>query len=266
MNNQKLNYGNWISKKIMGVFLIITIILLVISILFFPLYTNGPFWFLIVKVILRIASGVILVITLYLIYVNYQFSKNDNLLRHKLWDIVINKLSWYGQGKALDIGTGNGVLAIKLANKYPRAKIIGVDYWGKSWDHSKKICEKNAFIEKVDDRIIFQKVTAAHLPFNDEEFDAVVSNFVFHEVRDIKNKREVILEAFRVIRKGGFFSFQDIFSWKTIYGDLRELLDTIRGWGIENVQFANSCDLVKIPKLLRIPLMLGKSGIIYGKK
>jgi len=128
--------------------------------------------------------------------------------------------------------------------------VLGIDYWGKSWDYSKKISEKNSSIEGVDDRIIFQKGTAAHLPFNDEEFDAAVSNFVFHEVRDAKNKREVIREALRVIRKGGVFSFQDIFPWKRIYGDLEDLLETIRGWGVESVQFVNSCDLVKIPKLL----------------
>ena len=36
---------------------------------------------------------------------------------------------------------------------------------------------------------------AAHLEFPDESFDAVVSNFVFHEVRSEKDKRRVVQEA-----------------------------------------------------------------------
>jgi len=37
------------------------------------------------------------------------------------------------------------------------------------------------------DRTKFQKADASDLPFNNEEFDAIVSNFVFHEVRSVKD-------------------------------------------------------------------------------
>lgn len=104
------------------------------------------------------------------------------------------------------------------------------------------------------------------MPFDDGKFDAAVSNFVFHEVRDIKDKRKVIQEALRAVRKGGVFSFQDLFPNKMIYGELEDLLEAISSWGTEEVHFTNTANLVEIPRLLRVPWMLGKIGVIYGKK
>lgn len=128
------------------------------------------------------------------------------------------------------------------------------------------MCEKNAVIERVSDRATFQKASVASLPFNEGQFDAAVSNFVFHEVKDVKDKRELIQKSLRVVQKGGAFSFQDLFLIEKFYGKVDDLLKVISSWNIEEVHFTNTSKLVKIPLLLRLPRMLGKIGIIYGKK
>jgi ubiquinone/menaquinone biosynthesis C-methylase UbiE len=46
------------------------------------------------------------------------------------------------------------------------------------------------------------------LPFADEHFDAVVSNFVFHEVKDVKDKRAVIKEALRVLKWANWYNLR----------------------------------------------------------
>ncbi len=51
------------------------------------------------------------------------------------------------QGHALDIGTGNGALAIRLAQKWPKAAVVSLNYWGASWDYSQQMCERNGAIE-----------------------------------------------------------------------------------------------------------------------
>jgi ubiquinone/menaquinone biosynthesis C-methylase UbiE len=134
------------------------------------------------------------------------------------------------------------------------------------WDYSKSICERNAASERVADRVTFQKASASALPFEDESFDAAVSNLVFHEVSDAKNKRDVIKEALRVVKKGGKFAFQDLFLVKRVYGEVDDLLETIKSWGIENVKFLNTSDSDFIPKALRLPFMVGTIGILYGEK
>jgi hypothetical protein len=51
-------------------------------------------------------------------------------------------------------------------------------------------------------------------------------------------------------------------SAKLIYGSIA----MIRSWGIREVAFADTSDSEFILKALRLPFMLGRIGIIYGKK
>jgi len=157
-------------------------------------------------------------------------------------------------------------LAIELAKRYPSAHVTGIDYWGGMWEYSKAVCERNAEIEGVAARMNFQKASAAALPFEDEHFDAAVSNLVFHEVGDVNDKRELIREALRVVKRGGAFAFQDLFLLKRRFGEVDDLVAMIKSWGIKEVVFASTSDSEFIPKALRLPFMVGRIGIIYGKK
>jgi len=118
----------------------------------------------------------------------------------------------------------------------------------------------------VIDRITFRQASASKLPFEDGAFDAVVSNLTFHEVGDAKDKREVIHEALRVLRKGGKFTFQDLFLMKRYYGLPGDLVNAIIGWEISDVEFIDMHDERLIPRVLKLPFMVGTMGIIRGKK
>jgi ubiquinone/menaquinone biosynthesis C-methylase UbiE len=205
-------------------------------------------------------------VSMYFVYARYQFSPRGGNVQNQIWELVLSNFAWNGEGQALDIGCGNAPLTIKLARKYPRARIIGIDYWGKKWEYSKSICEKNAGIEGVEKRVSFQKASAAQLPFKDEYFDAAVSNLVFHEVSESRDKREVIREALRVVKKGGKFAFQDLFLLKRIYGEPDQLLSTIQSWGIKKVEFKRTYEAAFIPTMLKLPFMVGAIGIISGEK
>jgi ubiquinone/menaquinone biosynthesis C-methylase UbiE len=118
----------------------------------------------------------------------------------------------------------------------------------------------------VANRVTFQKASASALPFEAASFDAVVSNLVFHEVSDANDKRDLIEEALRVVRKGGAFAFQDLFLKKRLYGDVEDLLEVMRGWGIESVELLDTAHADFVPKALRLPFMLGAISILYGIK
>ena len=79
-------------------------------------------------------------------------------------------------------------------------------------------------------------------------------------------KKKLIKEALRVVKKGGWFALQDLFLWKRVYGEVDDLLETIRSWGIETVEFVDTSDSDFIPNALKLPFMLGTVGILYGRK
>jgi len=249
--NNSPDYGNWVSTKL----------------LYVPGATGLFFMALsLVWPVLAVVAAAAVVCFVYFAYARYRFSSRGGNIQARIQGLVLEYLDWDGQGSAVDIGCGNGPLTVSLAQKYTQAKVIGLDYWGGAWEYSKGVCERNAWIEGVAERVAFQKASAAALPFADGTFGAAVSNLVFHEVRGVKDKKELIREALRVVKKGGSFAFQDLFLWKMIYGETDDLLETIRGWGIERVELVNTSRAEFIPRGLKLPFMVGTMGLLHGRK
>ncbi len=245
------NFGNWISAKLIIVPGIIGLLFLVAGFIH---------W------LFLIPAGLFLVITCYFAISRFYFSADGKDIQGRVQELVVSHIDWDGKGKVLDIGCGNGPLTIKLAQQFPEAEITGVDYWGKNWDYSLRQCEENALLAGVNDRVTFQKASASMLPFDDDSFNLIVSNLVFHEVHDTDDKRESIREALRVLKPGGVFVFQDLFLLKEYYGKPNELMNKVHGWGVKNVDFIQTCDETFIPKFAKLPFMLGTLAILRGIK
>jgi len=248
---EKPDYGNWVSTQVI-------LVPAAIGFIFMGLATWFP--------ILFVLAAIPLLGALYFAYARYLFSSRGGRVQDLIRGLVLSNLTWNGEGKLLDIGCGNGPLAIELAKRCRGARVVGIDSWGRQWAYSKTVCEKNAELEGVAERVTFQKAGAASLPFEDESFDAVVSNLVFHEVRGVKDKRDLIREALRVVKKGGRFALQDLFLWKPVYGEPDELMATIRNWGVSKAELLYTNTSALIPTVLKLPFMVGRMGMIVGEK
>ena len=102
-------------------------------------------------------------------------------------------------GNCLDVGCGSGALAIAIAKRNPKAHVTGIDRWGKEYaSFNKELCESNARAEGVSN-ILFQQGDATHLDFPDETFNAVASNYVYHNIPS-KDRQAILLETLRTLK------------------------------------------------------------------
>jgi len=250
---EKPDYGNWTPQRVLMFIFIASIVSYLATFLFNNRIVNG---------ILKTGSLLLLGLFPYLVYVYWLLEKDDKSMQRQFWSLLIERLKWDGNGKALDIGTGSGPIALLLATKYPSSLVKGIDYWGAPWTYSKQRCERNAEIMGVSNRVSFEKASAVDLPFGDGEFDAVLSNFVFHSIKS-QDRTQLIAEALRVLRDGGSYAFQDLFN-DEFYSD--DFLDVVNGWGLREVNFVESPEFIDVPLALRFKHMTGGSGILYGIK
>ena len=245
------DFGNWVSIRIIVAPLVVAAVFAAVSFL---------------SLLLLIPAAIFLLVALYFILARYLFSPRGMNVQETIHSFVLDRLEWDGRGRALDIGCGGASLAISMARKYPGSTVVGTDYWGGNWEYSQKTCEDNARIEGVGERLSFRQASASSLPFQDGEFDAVVSNLVFHEVKDTRDKMSLVKEALRVLRKGGAFALQDLFYVDRFFGSPEEIVQTMRGWGVENVELSATKDSALIPAALKLPFMVGTLGLLTGKK
>ena len=99
--------------------------------------------------------------------------------------------------KILDIGTGTGALVNALLEKSPTIESTGVDPSPEMLAHAKT---------KLKNRATLIVAPAEHLPFENEEFDAIVSSSSLHFWED---KTKGLAETHRVLKPGGRLTLTD---------------------------------------------------------
>jgi SAM-dependent methyltransferase len=253
----QLDYGNWVRKKNLVVLGLCT--LGTGTLIFIPLGS-------VYQIVATTLFVIVFVSFLFPLYAYIMFSQSGGKLQEKIYNIAIQHLGKDLKGKFIDIGSGNGVLAVTLAQKQGNIEVTGIDYWGTDWEYSKSACEKNARIIKIGNRVHFKKGDAALLDFSDNTFDGAISNLTFHEVKSVPDKKLVLQEALRVVKSGGSFSFIDYFFDEKYYGSVSELEKFLEGLNLTCFERKHLKDVIPLPVMLQHPKILGKVGIIFGKK
>jgi ubiquinone/menaquinone biosynthesis C-methylase UbiE len=122
----------------------------------------------------------------------------------------------------LDLGTGNGEIAIRAALKFPNSSVIGIDV------SSGMISEAEEKVRKLglkNVKFIVSPMESFNSPFADlactERVDFVIFNLAFHHV---KNKLLVIKEAYRILSANGRLIIGDWFKPTRAYEEKVEEL------------------------------------------
>ncbi len=185
-------------------------------------------------------------------------------LSKKIVDGVAEYILVPDGGICLDVGCGSGALTIAAAKRSPNAHFIGIDRWsGRYSSYSRRLCENKAAADGVTN-VEFIVGDACHLDFPDETFDAVTSNYVYHNITG-KNKQELLLETLRVLKKGGTFAIHDIMS-KERYGGMEAFISKLKSDGYEEVSLIDTTDGKFMTGRDARRLMLKGSAILCGVK
>lgn len=112
--------------------------------------------------------------------------------------------------------------------------------------------------------VSFRRGNAVKLDFPDECFDAVTSNYVYHNIAG-KDKQALLLETLRVLKQGGTFAIHDLMS-KRRYGDMQAFAQKLRDMGYAYVELINTTDGSFMTPQEAKRLMLCGSALLIGKK
>ena len=168
-------------------------------------------------------------------------------------------------GTGLDVGCGSGALTIACAKRNPGARMVGCDVWSGPYEsvYSGEICRRNAAAEGVEN-VRFLEGNAVKLPFADEAFDAVTSNYVYHNVAG-RSRQKLLLETLRVLKKGGTFAIHDLMS-PTRYGDMEAFAGRLRAMGYRDVRLIDTTRGLFLNRTEALALGLGSSTLLTGRK
>jgi len=125
-----------------------------------------------------------------------------------IWKQVANKLFpafipyFPPQPFVLEIGTGQGLGAIYVAEKLEGSRIIAIDYERDMVEAAIENVKKRGLQERIE----VEWGDAVALNYQDNSFDAVISIGVLHHVPSYE---KAIFEAARVLKRGGIFMIVD---------------------------------------------------------
>ena len=105
---------------------------------------------------------------------------------------------------------------------------------------------------------------ANKLDFPNGSFDAVVSNYVYHNITGA-DKQQLLLETLRVLKKGGVFALNDEMK-PGMYGDMEAFAQKLRDMGYEEVRLVDTAKEAFGSRRRAAMMMLGESRMLVGRK
>jgi arsenite methyltransferase len=161
------------------------------------------------QIIIAILSGIASIYLLGMGCLMLFYSKVKKLKdRDKLLDLI----EWSGSELVLDVGCGRGLMLIGAAKRLTTGKAIGIDLWQQQdqASNSSEATLANAKIERVLERVEVKTADMRQLPFPENHFDVVISNWVVHNLEAEVDRQKTLDEIIRVLKPSGTIVLRDI--------------------------------------------------------
>jgi arsenite methyltransferase len=147
---------------------------------------------------------------------------------------LLNLIQWSGKELVLDVGCGRGLMLIGAAKRLSSGRAIGIDLWQQQdlANNNPSATQTNARIEGVADRVEVKTADMRELPFPENHFDIVISNWTIHNLEAEADRQKALNEIVRVLKPGGTIVLADIINQA-------EYAKYLRLCGMEDVQLHN---------------------------
>ena len=260
----KPDYKNWMPKGMVLSAVIVTAVFILLFIIFGFIGLISGVLKTVLFIVFLVGTVIGLCASLWMILMYSAFSYNGiRQMSRQIIEGVAEYIKLPDGSKGLDVGCGSGALAIACAKRNPNASFVGIDRWGKEYaSFNKPLCENNAKAEGVTN-VTFSQGNACRLDFDDETFDAVTSNYVYHNIPS-NDRQAILLETLRVLKKGGTFAIHDIFS-RSKYGDMQEFVKKLKDMGYEKVELIDSTGKFMTKQEAKC-MALDGSAFLVGRK
>ena len=260
----KPDYKNWMPKGMVLTAAIATAVFVLLFIVFGCTGIISGTLKTVLFIVFLVGTVVGVCVSLWMLLLYRAFSYNGKRqMSRQIIEGIAEYVDLPDGGFGLDVGCGSGALTVACAKRNPNASFIGVDRWGKEYaSFNKPLCESNAVAEGVKN-VSFRRGDATKLDFPDESFDAVVSNYVYHNIPG--DRQAYLLETLRTLKKGGIFALHDIFS-KSRYGDMEAFVRKLKDMGYERVELIDTTNGKFMSKFESVWMELSGSALLVGRK
>lgn len=154
--------------------------------------------------------------------------------------------------KILDLGTGTGNAAIRIAHREPECQVVGLDLSAGMLELARQKIEERG----LKNITLVEGSYTRELPFPEGHFDAVAGSSTFHHICP-DEKRAGFRQVYRVLKRGGLLAITDPMcpdaQWHRIFSSA-ELFEPYLGAIFEELQ----AELT--PKLRDMMLSLGEEN------
>jgi arsenite methyltransferase len=160
---------------------------------------------IIIAVLFGIAATYLLGMGCFMIYYSKVAKLKDS-------ERLLNLIQWSGDELVLDVGCGRGLMLVGAAKRLISGKAIGIDLWQQQdqANNSTAATLSNAAIEGVAERIEVKTADMRQLPFSENYFDVVISNWAIHNIEIEADRQKALDEIVRVLKPNGMIVLSDI--------------------------------------------------------
>lgn len=123
-----------------------------------------------------------------------------------------------GNGSVLDAGCGAGRTTIAIAQAMPDIEITSFDKFDADYidEGGIDLLKRNIKLAGIEKRVAIETGDMLETPFDNDQFDAIVSSFMIDHLRT--GKRQALQESFRILKPGGRFLLIIVVRGYTAFG------------------------------------------------